>query len=390
MSSESLKKNDKVKDYIIEKKIGEGAFGKTYLAKKGEKKYVLKITGINSRGNGKEKEISDYIKNNMSDNKNLFYYDEYFNEDNKDIFVSEYIGDTLRNYLKHGESWEIKEIQNFAKQILVILYSLHSNCIYHRDIKPENICVKLENEKESGKIYKIIDYGSGIIQAKEEKKEIIYLTKKEYFKRQFGTSNYLHPKINEMIYCGKEKAELYYENIDIWSLGLICLEMFSGETLYKYDQNTNAIEEEEYRIPFYQDKTYIEYVEFIDCMLQYEYNKQSSICELLKLDFIKKEDPKDFKTFPIEVKKDNTKYEIKDNKEYLKLNLRKGELNFNYDALLNKNKETLKKDLIKQIFIKLYEEELFTEPVLIPLIKTENRLNNENNEIKNNESISEK
>ena len=72
MSSESLKKNDKVRDYIIEKKIGEGAFGKTYLAKKGEKKYVLKITGVNSRGNGKEKEISDYIKDNMIKKKIYF------------------------------------------------------------------------------------------------------------------------------------------------------------------------------------------------------------------------------------------------------------------------------------------------------------------------------
>ena len=395
MSSEILKEGDKVKDYIIEKLIGGGAYGNTYLAKKDEKQYVLKQTNLNSRGNKDEQEISNFIKNNLSANKNLFNYIEYFDIDSETFFVSEYIGDSLRDYLKkNNKPWEIKEIIDFAKQILYSLYILHSNSIYHRDIKPENICIKNENKQKK---YIIIDYGSGIkIENKEENK----ITKKVCMERLFGTFSYLHPKINEIYLCGEEQ-EIYNKNIDIWSLGLICLELFTGEQMFKFKEikqkkeiktkeenekneknkkyNKNLAKEKYYNIPI-KDGTTVELVKFIDCMLQYNPNKQLNVRELLDLDFIKDEkESKNFKIFPIDEIKNKDNYEKKGDKEFLKLNFREG-LNFNYDQLLNKQKKIESKDeLIRKILIALYEEELFTEPVLIPLIKTEDDLDNENN-----------
>lgn len=372
-----------INGYIIEKKLGEGAYGKTYLCIKNNKKYVLKKTAsLNSYGNGKEKDISDHIKEKNS-YENLFYYIEIFDYNGNKYFVSEYIGYSLSEYLylNHHKCWEIEEIINFANQMIHSLYLFHSDFIYHRDIKPGNICIKQENEK-SQKIYKIIDYGSGIIQQKSEEKKIT-INKTEYKDQQFGTSMYLHPKINEVIFSVKEEAEFYNENIDIWSLGLICLELFTGEQLFKYETNNwqnnqKLAKEEEYLIPFDKKKTTVEFVQFIDSMLQYEYDFQLKIEELKKLDFLNN-DSKKFKIFPIEIAKKKGKYKIEDDKEYLILNFRK-DLNFNYDQLLKeKEKKVSKEELIKEIFIELNEEELFTEPVLIPLIKTEDNLNNENN-----------
>lgn len=401
MSSETLKEF-KIKEYIIEKKIGGGAYGNTYLAKKDGKLYVLKETILNSTGNKDEKVISNFIKENKdkwSENNNLFHYIEYFDDENqaKAYFVSEYIGITLRDYLNNNHKlWEINEIIDFAKQILISLSLLHSYSIYHRDLKPENICIKDENNQRK---YIIIDYGSGIKTKNEEENKV---TKDVYKNRPFGTSRYLHPKINEIYYCG-ESQEINNKNIDIWSLGLICLELFTGEQMFKYEKfikneeinnneeiqkkneeikknNQNLAKEEYYTIPFIKDKTTVEFVEFIDCMLQYNPSNQLDTRGLLDLYFLKdNQNQKDFKIFPIDDEKNEDNYVKEGDKEFLKLNFRK-KLNFDYDKLLNKQKKVESKDeLTKKILIALYEEELFTEPVLIPLIKTEDGLNNENN-----------
>jgi len=403
MTSEILGTIEKVKDYIKEEnKFSKGAFGTTYSFNKDGKRYVLKETFLNMKGNINEKNISDKIKDIENKEQFLFNYIEYFDFDNKTYFVSEYMGISLRKDLETHKDWKIDEIIDFAKQILYSLNLLHTNLIYHRDIKPENICIR-QTEKEPKKKYIIIDYGSGeIVFSKNEK--IITFTNKEYNKNIFGTSNYLHPKINEIYYCDKEKEkekgkeekekeevkrELYNWNIDIWSMGLICLELFTGKRLFEYRNNnknkenemhnqTNA-KKEDYKIPL-DDRTTVEFVQFIDSMLQYEYDKQLKAEELLNLDFLKKANaPKEFTKFPIELAKIKGKYEKIDDKEYLKLNFRNG-LNFDYKKLLKKNeKQISKNDLFKNIFYELIEEELFTEPVLIPLIKTEDELDIENN-----------
>jgi len=410
MTSEILGTIEKVKDYIKEEnKFSKGAFGTTYSFNKDGKRYVLKETFLNMKGNINEKNISDKIKGIENKEQFLFNYIEYFDFDNKTYFVSEYMGISLRKDLETHKDWKIDEIIDFAKQILYSLNLLHTNLIYHRDIKPENICIR-QTEKEPKKKYIIIDYGSGeIVFSKNEK--IITFTNKEYNKNIFGTSNYLHPKINEIYYCDKEKEkekgkeekekgkeekekeevkrELYNWNIDIWSMGLICLELFTGKRLFEYRNNnknkenemhnqTNA-KKEDYKIPL-DDRTTVEFVQFIDSMLQYEYDKQLKAEELLNLDFLKKVNaPKEFTKFPIELAKIKGKYEKIDDKEYLKLNFRNG-LNFDYKKLLKKNeKQISKNDLFKNIFYELIEEELFTEPVLIPLIKTEDELDIKNN-----------
>ena len=439
MSSQIFGKIENVKDYLKEEyKLSQGAFGVTYKFKTDDKEYVLKEITYNRTGTGIEKIISKYIKR---EEQKLFNYIEIFDFEDKHYFVSEFIGISLRKDLETHKFWKIDEIIDFAKQILYSLYLLHSNSIYHRDIKPENICIR-QTEKEPKKEYIIIDYGSGDIDSKKEKKTF---TKKEYEDRPFGTSNYLHPKINEIYHCDKEKekeekekeekekeekekekgkekkekgkeekekgkekkekekeekeekekekekeevkTELYNWNIDIWSLGLICLELFTGEHLFNYlnknnenkEHNQINVKKEDYRIPL-DKRTTVEFVQFIDNMLQYDCDKQLNVEELGKLPFLKS---KKFTEFPIEVAKNKGKYEeIKDDKgkkEYLKLNFR-NELNFDYDKLLKKDKKVKSKDeLFKEIFLELIEEELFTEPVLIPLIKTEDKLDIENN-----------
>ena len=396
MSSQIFGKIENVKDYLKEEyKLSQGAFGVTYKFKKDDKEYVLKEITYNRTGTGIEKIISKYIKR---EEQKLFNYIEIFDFEDKHYFVSEFIGISLRKDLETHKFWKIDEIIDFAKQILYSLYLLHSNSIYHRDIKPENICIR-QTEKEPKKEYIIIDYGSGDIDSKKEKKTF---TKKEYEDRPFGTSNYLHPKINEIYHCDKEKekeekekekekeevkTELYNWNIDIWSLGLICLELFTGEHLFNYlnknnenkEHNQINVKKEDYRIPL-DKRTTVEFVQFIDNMLQYDCDKQLNVEELGKLPFLKS---KKFTEFPIEVAKNKGKYEeIKDDKgkkEYLKLNFR-NELIFDYDKLLKKDKKVKSKDeLFKEIFLELIEEELFTEPVLIPLIKTEDKLDIENN-----------
>ena len=83
--------------------------------------------------------------------------------------------------------------------------------------------------------------------------------------------------------------------------------------------------------------------------------------------------PKSFTKFTKDMVVD--KIELIDNKEYIRLNI-SNELNFDYDDLLDLNKENFHKN-INDCFFDLNQDFLFTQPVLIPIIGVEEEKDNE-------------
>lgn len=137
-------------------------------------------------------------------------YDEKLNSF---YIVLEYVsGKNLGQLFDVVLGWEFEEKMNIICQITEAVCYLHQKNIIHRDLKPSNILISDEN------VVKIIDFGVSKI--------------KDTFYNEFTVVNFATPK-----YAAPEQlaGKQVTTQSDIYSLGKIYYEVFSGEILNQDD-----------------------------------------------------------------------------------------------------------------------------------------------------------
>ena len=156
-------------EFMIIKRIGEGTYGKIYLAQwtKNNKKYAMKkeiIKSNESLKKNKEKAqiVQNFIKNTKSKGVikiygdlakkkgNEFYYYVLMELAERDWEKELFERQKYRQYYKE------KELFSIMKQLIKTLSLLQKNHITHRDIKPQNILI-------TKGCYKISDFGEARI-----------------------------------------------------------------------------------------------------------------------------------------------------------------------------------------------------------------------------------
>ena len=207
----------------IEKLLGEGAQAKVYLGYiEGLEQYVAVKQYFPENEKSFKKILEECNLLQQLDNDNIVqYYDfeNYLQESNNQQIINiamEYMETNLLDYIdnykkkNHLENLPIRLISYITKNILLGLNYLHSNKIIHRDLKPENILMNSD-----GTQIKIADFGicSNLSSSK------IFLKR-----TMVGTALYMAPEVL------LEKK--YAFDCDIWSLGCIVYEMFSGKKPY--------------------------------------------------------------------------------------------------------------------------------------------------------------
>ena len=292
-----------LKDYQLVKCLGEGNFGKVYLTRKNNDKrmYATKILDIQKM---KSKDMTKYLANEikimqeLKDNENIIHLYELYKTTNHLYLIMEYcnggsLSDILSNYkLKFGKAFSQEIIQYFMRQIVNGLKYTHSHKIIHRDMKLENILIHFNNDEDKNNFnilnskIKIIDFGLAT-----------YLYGKNSAKTLVGSPLYMDPIILKKYdkAGGFEKLQGYNEKADIWSLGAICYEMLTGETLFNVEslkQLMEKVEEGNYNIPLYVEFSK-EIISFLNAMLQYDGEKRYSAEQLSNHSFLKK-NVKDF------------------------------------------------------------------------------------------------
>ena len=163
--------------YIIEKKIGSGGFGITYLAKHStlEKLYAIKeffINGFNIRNNKSNHVDLSGIEVKSFEKLRQRFFDEartmaklnhdavvkvldIFNENGTSYMVMPFIqGITLQNMVEKNGPFEYELAVNYIVQICEALSYIHSKGILHRDVTPDNVIVKPDQK------IVLIDFGS--------------------------------------------------------------------------------------------------------------------------------------------------------------------------------------------------------------------------------------
>ena len=215
------------------------------------------------------------------------------------LLVMEYCnGGTLSECLEKfkkfkGKPFTEEIVQYLTKQIVEALIYIHDNNIIHRDLKLENIMVHFDNNNDKENLnmmkakIKIIDFS---LSKQLESKNALTSS-------LLGTPLYMSPNILEQYGPNKNLKNFRYgTEVDIWSLGCICYELLTGNNVFKahsLDGLINNIKEGNYRIP---NNVSLEFLSFLNSMLQYDGKKRSTAKELLKSEFLTK-NVKDFKYY---------------------------------------------------------------------------------------------
>jgi len=200
---------------IIEK-LGEGGMGVVYKAEDTKLKRHVAI-----------KFLSGHVVMNSDDRKrfeieaqaaasinhpNVTQIYAIEQHDGKPFIVMEYVdGRDLKERISKGPVGA-EEAIDIATQIAAGLEAAHEKGVVHRDIKSSNIMIT-----EKG-VVKIMDFGLAKIHGGAQ------LTKQQ---STIGTFSYMSPE--------QTRGEIIDGRTDIWSLGVVCYEMLTGEMPFQGD-----------------------------------------------------------------------------------------------------------------------------------------------------------
>uniref|UniRef100_A0A7S2UJG5 Protein kinase domain-containing protein n=3 Tax=Attheya septentrionalis TaxID=420275 RepID=A0A7S2UJG5_9STRA len=203
--------------YIIRERIGKGSFGQVVRAVDTESNKDVAIKIIKSKrpflmqAKTEVALLSHLCEKDPDDQHNIVRLITHFMYRNHQCLVFEMLSLNLYELLKNTQfrGVSLNLIRKFGKQILRALQFLGRKDvdIIHCDLKPENIL--LRHPKRSG--VKVIDFGSSC-----ESNKPMY----SYIQSRF----YRSPEVMLGL--------PYSVAIDMWSLGCILVEMYTGEPLF--------------------------------------------------------------------------------------------------------------------------------------------------------------
>jgi len=136
--------------------------------------------------------------------------DSAMDSEHLNIFLEYVPGGSVTALLRNYGAFEEPLVKNFVRQILQGLCYLHSRDIIHRDIKGANILV------DNKSCVKISDFGI----SKRVEDNLLSHSKAHRPSLQ-GSVFWMAPEV--------VKQTSYTHKADIWSLGCLCVEMFTGE-----------------------------------------------------------------------------------------------------------------------------------------------------------------
>ena len=295
----NLVRNDKrglpqIRNYQLIKKIGQGTYGKIYLAEdtKNLNLVGLKIidkTFLEILGKSEEAFIEQYMLIHLKHN-NIMNLKSCFQTKQKLIFVLQYLKNgNFEDYLQQIQSkngiLSYETSKFYLAEILNILLYFQEKKMAHLDLKPGNI---LMDERLH---LKLIDFATAKIIGKEF--DIIskkFITSNSFNNKKnlnnlniIGTLEYTSPEmLNENI--------INYKSCDIWSFGIIMYELFHGYTPFKGQSDFETIENiKNYKLKI-NEKLPNDVKDLIKKLLTYEESKRigfNDIKEIMNHKFFK-------------------------------------------------------------------------------------------------------
>lgn len=193
--------------YKFIRKIGKGCSSKVYLCKNKQSNEYVAIKKIKIPNEKVKKQlVNEVLIAGSCSNSNIIQYHESFLYNSYLYVVMELMQGNLSQFIEDNKG-SISEslICLILREILRGLLLIHSNFRVHRDIKSDNILISINGD------IKIADFGFSAQLTLEEDKRLTIV----------GTPCWMAPELFSDTGYGCK--------VDIWSLGIIALELANGE-----------------------------------------------------------------------------------------------------------------------------------------------------------------
>ncbi|CAI2363276.1 unnamed protein product [Moneuplotes crassus] len=268
-STKEDKKEDSTKiaykpsDFKIIKEVGEGSYGRVYLAKRVSDKKKVAIKMLDKHHLIKSHKVEHVMREKkiLSEfaHPNLIELVGTFQDEDNLYFALGYEenGD-LAGLLKKMKKLPIEIVKYYSAQLVGVLQYIHFSGIVHRDLKPQNILISKDFR------LKLIDFGDSLVEGateeietpdddsddldEEDKKQIETDDKKKEFVEfrahdEDAEEDAGYKKMHEYrgtfvgtpLYVAPEmlKESMSGHFTDLWALGCIIFQMITGEVPFK-------------------------------------------------------------------------------------------------------------------------------------------------------------